>query len=62
MLAWSLWLALACLRWSPWVWTCLREHGWWRPLRAPLVVSDPDAASVPPPADPTGGPSPASGG
>ena len=40
MLAWSLWLALACLRWSRWVWSCLREHGWWRPLRVPRAAPD----------------------
>ena len=46
MLAWSLWLALACLRWARWVWTCLREHGWWRPLRTRRAA--PEAPAVPP--------------
>jgi hypothetical protein len=55
MLAWSLWLALACLRWSRWVWSCLREHGWWRPLRVTVVKSDVTTAPAPPPVDPTGG-------
>ncbi len=45
MLAWSLWLALACLRWARWVWTCLREHGWWRPLRARRAAAE--APAVP---------------
>jgi hypothetical protein len=48
MLAWSLWLALACLRWARWVWTCLREHGWWRPLRArPAAAEAPPVPSTP---------------
>ena len=34
MLAWSLWLALAVIRWARWVWGCLSEHGLWRPLVA----------------------------
>jgi len=54
MLAWSLWLALACLRWSRWVWSCLREHGWWRWWRAPVVA--PDAAAAPPAPPPAQGP------
>ena len=37
MLAWSLWLALAVIRWARWTWTCFSERGLWRPLfqRAP---------------------------
>jgi hypothetical protein len=61
MLAWSLWLALACLRWSRWVWGCLREHGWWRPLRIRHVSPD---AAAPPAAvpDDSGGSPPAPAG
>lgn len=50
MLAWSLWLALACLRWARWVWSCLREGGWWRPLRArPAAPAAAAPATEPPP-------------
>lgn len=30
MLLWSLWLALALMRWLPWAWRCLSEDGLWR--------------------------------
>ncbi len=33
MLAWSLWLAQALLRWLRWGWGCFTEGGLWRPLR-----------------------------
>ena len=33
MLAWSLWLALALLRWLKWGWTCYSRDGVWRKMR-----------------------------
>ena len=39
MLAWSLWLALASLRWARWVWQCFRAEGWWQPLRPQVVAA-----------------------
>jgi hypothetical protein len=33
MLAWSLWLAYALLRWLGWAWECFSAGGLWRPLR-----------------------------
>ena len=33
MLAWALWLALACVRWARWIWATFKQHGLWRPLR-----------------------------
>ena len=45
MLGWALWLALACLRWSRWLWQCFRERGLWSPLRATMVdPTDADTA------------------
>jgi hypothetical protein len=32
MLAWALWLAIALIRWAPWVWSCLTAGGLWRPV------------------------------
>jgi hypothetical protein len=32
MLAWALWLAIALIRWAPWVWSCLTAGGLWRPF------------------------------
>lgn len=52
MLAWSLWLAMAVLRWMKWALKAWTAGGWWRPLRKPkaaAVAADPDA--TPPPAD-----------
>jgi hypothetical protein len=37
VIAWTLWLAISVIRWSPWVWSCLKQHGLWRPLAKPLV-------------------------
>ncbi len=31
ILAWSLWLSFALLRWLPWVWRCFASQGYWRP-------------------------------
>ncbi|MDG4548954.1 MAG: hypothetical protein P9F19_08760 [Candidatus Contendobacter sp.] len=33
MLAWSLWLAYALLRWLGWAWECFSAGGLWQPLR-----------------------------
>ena len=33
MLAWSLWLAYALLKWLGWAWDCFSAGGLWRPLR-----------------------------
>jgi hypothetical protein len=33
MLAWSLWLAFALLRWLRWGWECFSTHGLWRAVR-----------------------------
>jgi hypothetical protein len=55
MLAWSLWLALACLRWARWVWSCLRAGGWWRPVGLGRALA-PSAPTTPAPADPEGTP------
>jgi hypothetical protein len=38
MLAWALWLALACVRWSRWVWKSLKQHGLWQPLRPKVAA------------------------
>jgi len=48
MLAWSLWLALAVIRWARWIWACFSERGIWRPL----FVRKPAPPSAPPPAAP----------
>lgn len=49
MLAWSLWLALAVIRWARWIWACFSERGIWRPL----ITKKPAPAAPPPPAAPT---------
>jgi hypothetical protein len=41
MLAWSLWLAFALLRWLRWAWTAFSAGGLWR--RTPKVVAPPPA-------------------
>jgi hypothetical protein len=48
MLAWSLWLALAVIRWARWVWACLSERGLWRPLWTKKPAPPPEGS--PPPA------------
>ena len=40
MLAWSLWLAYALLRWLGWAWECFSADGLWRPLRRRNPPSD----------------------
>lgn len=37
VMAWTLWLAISVIRWSPWVWSCLKQHGLWRPLAKPIA-------------------------
>ena len=46
MLAWALWLALACVRWAGWVWSSFKQQGLWHPLRRsrePRPASDPES-------------------
>ena len=40
MLAWSLWLAYALLKWLGWAWQCFSAGGLWRPLRRRKPPSD----------------------
>lgn len=40
MLAWSLWLAYALLKWLGWAWDCFSAGGLWRPLRWRKQPSD----------------------
>jgi hypothetical protein len=56
MLAWSLWLALAVIRWARWIWACFSEHGLWHPL-----TSHKKTTPAPPPAGPAPPASPPSG-
>ena len=37
VIAWTLWLAISVIRWSPWIWSCMKQHGLWRPLARPFV-------------------------
>ena len=37
MLAWALRLALACVRWSRWIWNSFKQHGLWQPLRSKVA-------------------------
>ena len=46
MLAWSLWLAYALLRWLDWAWRCFSAGGLWRPLRRAGKAAD--APQTPP--------------
>jgi hypothetical protein len=41
IMAWTLWLALAAIRWSPWVWRCIKAHGLWKPLCKPVTMPPP---------------------
>ena len=40
-LLWSLWLAVAGMRWARWIWRCARQHGWWSGQAAPPVAAPP---------------------
>ncbi len=45
MLAWSLWLVFALMRWARWGWTCLGAGGLWRPrARRPQAGAEEAAA------------------
>ena len=44
MLAWALWLAIAIIRWAPWIWSCLTAGGLWRPVFAPKPAPAPPEA------------------
>jgi hypothetical protein len=48
MLAWSLWLALAVIRWARWTWTCFTDRGLWRPLFPPPPPQAPPPNTPPP--------------
>jgi hypothetical protein len=51
MLAWSLWLSLALLRWARWAWACFASGGVWRPMfRRKAPAATPGEAPPPPPA------------
>jgi hypothetical protein len=63
MLAWSLWLALAVIRWARWIWGCFSTRGLWAPLRRPraeVLEPDPDpsgpSSATPPPPPPVPAP------
>jgi hypothetical protein len=38
VMAWTLWLGLAAIRWSGWVWGCLKQHGLWRGNAKPFTL------------------------
>lgn len=48
MLAWSLWLAFALIKWLKWAWLSFNEGGLWR--RAPKAAPPPPSSATPPPA------------
>jgi hypothetical protein len=59
MLAWSLWLALALLRWLRWGWLAFSSGGLWRnvprkPPRVPVAMAVPVPPSSAPPVPPAG--------
>ena len=45
ILAWSLWLAQAVIRWARWLWACFSERGLWRPLSAQKPAPPPATAA-----------------
>lgn len=47
MLAWSLWLALALLRWLKWGWACYSRDGLWRKIRFRKPKTPPAATGGP---------------
>jgi hypothetical protein len=46
MLAWSLWLVFALMRWARWGWTCFGAGDLWRP-RARRPEAGAEAAAAP---------------
>ena len=38
MLAWSLWLVFALLRWAKWFWLCVNEGGFWKKIEKPTTT------------------------
>lgn len=45
MLAWSLWLVFALMRWARWGWACLGAGGLWRPRARRPETGAPEAAA-----------------
>ena len=46
MLGWSLWLAVAILKWIRWAWECFSAGGYWRPIKpkvAPAAHAQPQS-------------------
>lgn len=43
VMAWTLWLAAAAIRWSPWIWSCANRHGLWR---SPPPIAVPPAGTA----------------
>jgi hypothetical protein len=54
MLAWALWLALAVIRWSRWIWGCFTAGDLWR--SSPKKVAQAVAPAGPPPSPPPAAP------
>ena len=48
MLAWALWLALAVIRWSRWIWGCFTQGGLWRVSPRPPKPPKAPKTSAPP--------------
>lgn len=49
MLLWSLWIAMALIRWSSWIWTCLVLDQPWKKLqRKSISLKTPASSSQPP--------------
>jgi hypothetical protein len=58
MFVWSLWLALAMLRWARWGWGAFRQDGLLRALHTPRPSSPPAVAIEPPVEPPSAEPGP----
>ena len=48
IVAWALWLVIAVLRWAPWVWSCFKQHGLWKPIAKPFTIPPPTPSHTPP--------------